>query len=320
MALTLRELGQMKREAIEAQNAAAATAVGPMPQDGGLGAIFDWINRYKAAGGQRTDSNNFLDDIGGFVGNIGNLALGTAGFGAGATTGASLATGNTDNLGQSLALDATGLLAASPLSSLTASLGGSGGVAAAGGGLGPGAEEFGISGVDFDLDLLGAGAGGAATAGGVLGSIPVIGDLLNALKDKLPSGDVTAALVPILAAISYARNQGPFDTSRLSSTYDEFSPDALAFEYDQNTSRGRNALTSSLSQRGVIGSSFGNMDLTNFQTSRDLGRRSLINQGLAQKGNIGATLLDAEIKERALKNQLYGQSLLAIGNVFGGKN
>lgn len=132
--------------------------------------------------------------------------------------------------------------------------------------------------------------------------------------------DTALATAPILAAINYARNQGPFDTSRLTSTYDQFDPNALAYEYDQNTARGRNQLTSSLAQRGVMGSSFGANDLTNFQTTRDLGRRSLINQGLAQRGNIAATLLDAEAKARGLKNDLYGRSLLALGNVFGGRN
>jgi len=131
--------------------------------------------------------------------------------------------------------------------------------------------------------------------------------------------DTALATAPILAAINYAKNQGPFDTSRLTSTYDQFQPSALAFEYDQNTSRGREALTSSLTNRGVMGSSFGNMDMTNFNTTRDLGRQSLLNQGFAARGDIAAKILDAQIKERALKNDLYGRSLLALGNVFGGR-
>ena len=131
--------------------------------------------------------------------------------------------------------------------------------------------------------------------------------------------DTALATAPILAAINYAKNQGPFDTSRLTSTYDQFQPSALAFEYDQNTARGREALTSSLTNRGVMGSSFGNMDMTNFNTTRDLGRQSLLNQGFAARGDIAAKILDAQVKERALKNDLYGRSLLALGNVFGGR-
>jgi hypothetical protein len=153
--------------------------------------------------------------------------------------------------------------------------------------------------------LLG-GSGGNASGG------PTIG--------RSGSGiDTAIASAPALAAIMYARNQGPFDTSRLTSTYDQFQPDALAYEYDQNTAKGRDALTSSLTNRGVMGSSFGNNDITNFNTSRDLGRRSLVNQGLVARGDIAKTLLDAQVKERGLKNQLYGSALYSLGNIFGGK-
>jgi hypothetical protein len=162
---------------------------------------------------------------------------------------------------------------------------------------------------------LGGAVGGAASS-----LFPSIGDILKGAKDYLPSGNTAAALAPIIAAIAYAKNQGPFDTSRLTSTYDQFQPDALAYEFDQNTNAGRNALTSSLTNRGVMGSSFGNMDLTNFQTTRDLGRRSLVNQGLAVRGGLANNILEAQVKERQLKNQLYGTSLLALGNVFGGRN
>jgi hypothetical protein len=161
---------------------------------------------------------------------------------------------------------------------------------------------------------------GAASAIGTSSLLGGVGDLLGGLKNYLPSGNTAAALAPIIAAIAYAKNQGPFDTSRLTSTYDQFEPDALAYEFDQNTNAGRNALTSSLTNRGVMGSSFGNMDLTNFQTTRDLGRRSLVNQGLAVRGGLANNILEAQVKERQLKNQLYGTSLLALGNVFGGRN
>jgi len=169
--------------------------------------------------------------------------------------------------------------------------------------------------------------GGAAFSGSDLlrggslikGLLGGAGNILGGLKGVLPSADTALAMAPILAAISYAKNQGGFDTSRLESTYDQFDPNALAFEYDQNTSRGREGLTSSLTNRGVMGSSFGNMDITNFNTTRDMGRRSLINQGTLARADPAKAILDAQIKERALKNQLYGQSLLAMGNVFGGK-
>lgn len=137
----------------------------------------------------------------------------------------------------------------------------------------------------------------------------------------LPSGspfDVALATAPALAAISYARNQGPFDTSRLTSTYDQFEPSALAYEYDQNTAAQRRGLESSLTNRGVMGSSFANQDFTNLQTSRDLGRRSLLNQGFAQRASIAKDILNAQVQDRALKNQLYGSALYSLGNIFGG--
>jgi hypothetical protein len=200
------------------------------------------------------------------------------------------------------------------------------GSGAAAGGL---AEEMAALGIADGgaAGLAGGAAGGAAAASGLGGLVKGIGsgfkDLLGGVKSLLPSGgafDTALATAPVLAAINYAKNQSPFDLSRLEDTYNQFDPNALAYEFDQNTARGRDALTSSLTNRGVMGSSFGNMDLTNFNTSRDLGRRSLVNQGLAQRGNIAATMLDAKVKERGLKNDLYGRSLLALGNIFGGRN
>lgn len=171
----------------------------------------------------------------------------------------------------------------------------------------------------------GAGAGSVLDnvmngADAVMNGDTNLGSIFDGLSGFLPSKDTALALAPILAAIAYAQNQGGFNTGRLESTYDQFEPNAMAYEYDQNTLRGREGLTSSLTNRGVMGSSFGNMDIANFNTARDLGRRSLINHGLTGRGDVAKSILDAEIKQRALKNQLYGTSLLALGNVFGGNN
>lgn len=242
---------------------------------------------------------------------VGGAAMGNAAA-AGATAGEAAASGAATGGGVGL----------NPLA-------GGVGLNPAAAGVGLQATPAAVAAFDAGVNIPGlAGAvGGAATglgagslmsgAGGVLEGL---GDLWGGVRDFLPSADTAAAVAPIIAAIAYARNQGPFDTSRLTSTYDQFEPDALAYEYDQNTAAGRNALTSSLTNRGVMGSSFGNMDLTNFQTSRDLGRRSLVNQGLASRGGLASSILDAQVKERQLKNQLYGTSLLALGNVFGGRN
>lgn len=158
----------------------------------------------------------------------------------------------------------------------------------------------------------------AGLSGGLKNLFAPVNDGMNDLFGN-DWGAKAAGSIPILAAMDYAKSQSPFDTSRLESTYNEFDPSALAYEYDQNTAKGRDSLTSSLQSRGVMGSSFGNNDITNFQTSRDLGRRSLVNQGLAARGGLASSLLDAQVKERALKNDLYGRSLMALGNVLGGR-
>jgi hypothetical protein len=179
----------------------------------------------------------------------------------------------------------------------------------------------------MDAMFGGAGAGGSGMSaadllrGGSLarGLLGGAGDIMGGLGRFLPSADNALAMAPILAAIAYARNQGGFDTSRLEDTYNQFDPNTVAYEYDQNTVRGREGLNSSLTNRGVMGSSFGNNDITNFNTTRDMGRRSLINQGVLARADPAKSILDAQIKERAIKNNLYGQSLLAMGNVFGGR-
>lgn len=131
--------------------------------------------------------------------------------------------------------------------------------------------------------------------------------------------DTAAALAPILAGIGYAKNQGPFDTSRFESLYSQFNPNALAGSYDQNTSLGRSSLESGLAARGLSGSTFGNDSLTNFNTARDVGRAELISKGSLGAASLASPILDAQIKERALKNDLYGRALYAVGNVFGGR-
>jgi hypothetical protein len=146
---------------------------------------------------------------------------------------------------------------------------------------------------------------------------------LNGLKGLIPGGNLGGSLLsslPILSAIDYAKSQGPFDTSRLESLYGQYNPQAAAFSYDQNSQAGRRGLESSLQSRGVMGSSFGNADMYNFDTTRELGRNALVNQGVGQMSGIASSILDAQMKSRAMKNDLYGRSLLALGNVFGGRN
>lgn len=264
--------------------------------------------------------------------------------------------------------------------------------------------------------LAALGAGAASGAGSALGSAAVNAATNTATNaatksamDKILGGiesgnwsDVlsglgqgAASIGPGLAAINYARNQDPFDTSRLESiysqvptsfnydtsglrginvpnysfdtsrlnaAYDSFDPMSVTKQYDLNTGQGRGALADSLSARGVAGSSFGNYDMANYGVQRDAGRQSLINDaimkragiaesllnndrataalnlqglglqrgiqndilgiqqnqdrmkmaGLGMQGELSNQMLQANVKDREMRNNLYGRALLAL--------
>lgn len=194
--------------------------------------------------------------------------------------------------------------------------------------------------------LLGSnGTGGSkGLLDGALGSNGILGSLLGA--------------APGIAALSYAANQTPADTTQLhgllgtaqgaaagssfnptqlQASYDAFNPQAQTSQYDIQTGLGNAKLNSSLAQRGLSGSSFGDQSLTNFSTSRDLGRQTLINQGitsqagiaqniaqdtlaqgslansqLGTQAGIAKSILDANVASTKNKNDLYGRALLAL--------
>jgi hypothetical protein len=147
---------------------------------------------------------------------------------------------------------------------------------------------------------------GSTAGGGANGLLSSLGGGSNGLLGTL------ASVAPSLAAIAYARNQNPFDTSRLQSLYSQYNPEAQASQYDVNTGLGRTKLTSDLARRGVSGSSFGDQSLTNFNTARDLGRASLINQGVGTQAGIAGQILGADVSSQQMKNDLYGRALLAL--------
>lgn len=180
----------------------------------------------------------------------------------------------------------------------------------------PGVTDAGLnSGIPGFMNEGFSGLGGAGT-----------GDYLSQLTKLLGQGNSSAssifgsrgalgtglAVAPALAAIAYARNQGPFDTSRLTSAYNQIDPNALALPFDLQTARGRENLSSSLTSRGVMGSSFGNQDLASYDFLRQAGRQNILTSGAQAQAGIGGQLLDAQVKERLLKNDLYGRALLAL--------
>lgn len=132
------------------------------------------------------------------------------------------------------------------------------------------------------------------------------------------SGGGLLSLAPSLAAIAYAKNQDPFDLSKLNSAYDSINPNSLALPYDIQTGHGRNDLTSSLTQRGVMGSSFANQDLSSYDTLRGLGRQNLLTSGATSQASIANQILNAQIGQQKNKNDLYGRALLALSGGLGG--
>jgi hypothetical protein len=162
-----------------------------------------------------------------------------------------------------------------------------------------------------EMQLLGYSGADIAEAGG---------NILNGLDAFSAAGVGTispwwrplVSTAPALAAIAYARNQNPYDTSRLTSLFGEYNPEAQANIYDVNTGLGRTSLTDSLARRGVSGSIFGDQSLTNFDTARGLERGSLINQGVGTSAGIAGQILNADAVGTDQRNKLYGRALLAL--------
>lgn len=180
-------------------------------------------------------------------------------------------------------------------------------------------------------------SGGGNFLGGLFGN-GGLGDLFGS----------AISLAPSLAAIEYAKNTAPFDTTRLEglygsdifgsdnptgagrlrslynefdpsdstrrlrSLYNQYDPEALAYTYDVNTGTGRERLTSNLARRGLSGSSFGNADIQNFDTGRDLGRQQLINQGAGLRADIARGIGDLDLRGTQMQYDI-GRGISDIG-------
>jgi len=140
-------------------------------------------------------------------------------------------------------------------------------------------------------------AGSSGTSGGLLGAG------MSALPSYLAYNYASNLPQPNIGAYTDLYNKAG-DTSGLLGTY------------DLNTGTGRSQLQSSLSSRGVLGSSFGDQALTNYNTQRDLGRGSLGYQGIGTQLNAlngGNTTLLAQNK---IKTDLLGRALGGAGNAL----
>lgn len=90
--------------------------------------------------------------------------------------------------------------------------------------------------------------------------------------------------------------------------------------YDLQTGQGRTALSQSLQQRGVGGSSFGNQQLGNFDYQRGLGRGDLATRAAAgvagTQGQLYSNALHGIVGGNAAYNSLLGAGLGASGSLF----
>ena len=90
--------------------------------------------------------------------------------------------------------------------------------------------------------------------------------------------------------------------------------------YDLQTGQGRTALSQSLQQRGVGGSSFGNQQLGNYDYQRGLGRGDLATRAAAgvagTQGQLYSDALRGIVGGNAAYNSLLGSGLGASGSLF----
>lgn len=142
-------------------------------------------------------------------------------------------------------------------------------------------------------------------------------------------GDMAFNSTPFLLSAALANSQrndiNPY-LDRLNSISDRFAGNespylkSLTDPYDMSTARGRGDLTMRLGDRGMTGSSFGNMDLGNFDYMRDVGRGNMVSQAINQSVGAQSQLTDQAIKgvntRNAGTNALLGAGLNASARLF----
>jgi len=177
-----------------------------------------------------------------------------------------------------------------------------------------------------------SGAGGATggAAGGIRPPVvrPTMGqNILNQVRNDPFAAALSSA--PFLLAMQQAQSQKndiqPY-IDKLNNLQGQFAGNESAYmksitdPYDMQTARGQGDLTQSLSQRGVLGSSFGNADLANYGYMRDTGRGNLLaqakTQGIGAQGGLINSALTATNNRNLAGNALIGAGLGAAGKLF----
>lgn len=120
-------------------------------------------------------------------------------------------------------------------------------------------------------------------------------------------------------ALNYANNLTQPNIGAYTELYNKAGDTSgILGQYDINTGIGRNNLTTSLESRGVLGSSFGDQALTNYNTQRDIGRGALGYQGIGTQLNALSGGNTMQIAQNKIKTDLLGRALGGVGNSITG--
>jgi hypothetical protein len=170
--------------------------------------------------------------------------------------------------------------------------------------------------------------GGTTAAGGTTspGVKPSLG---NNILGQITGDPMSAAFnaSPFLLALYEANRQGgDIDSTllKLQGLVDGVDGNgirnAVLNPYDQQTATGLGSLTQSLGSRGVMGSSFGNADITNYNTTRDMGRGDLLAKTdlavTGTKSDLFSKILQGQTQKNTNRNLLLGAGLSASGKMF----
>ena len=124
-----------------------------------------------------------------------------------------------------------------------------------------------------------------------------------------------AKTIPSLLAYNYFQNLPKPDTGQYQTLINKAGDMSGPLgQYDLNTATGRGTLNSSLSQRGVSGSSFGDQALTNYDTTRDIGRGSLGFSGIGTAGQLLNGMNNTIVGNNKNSTDFLGRMLGGIGN------
>lgn len=144
------------------------------------------------------------------------------------------------------------------------------------------------------------------------------------LGTGLGSGGATVgSTLPGLLALAYAAQQPGADTSQLQSIMSQLQANqggltaAAQAPIQQQTAAGYGDLLQRLSNRGVLGSSFANTDISNYLGNQ---AQALANAGanaqqgsLALQGNLAGQMSQLGLQNQQIRNDLYGKAISTLG-------